>query len=468
MTAFHPPGMPQLSQQDEQLVAYLDGELTLPEREALETQLMASAPLRQRMRELQSGWALLDELPSTTVDDRFTQTTLELVAADLSEKHPKAWCRWGRALLLVSLALALACLGAVIVYGARHARFLRQLADLPIIENLDAYLAIDDLDWLEQISRNDQWNELIEAAELAGAFGPAGLPTYPSPLTDIPPSGVERTVRQLDPAAHSRLHSAWNRFQELPPDRQADVRSRAARVAGSTDPAKLLQTLHAYARFRSHWSSETRGAIERGSHDERQAAFEQALERSRRTWLRQLGEEDSEVLYGVLHVIASDWLNQIQRRAEHFPGYGGDSLRAFWQAPVPSQFEDREAMLLHSVFVRRRGMSSFFRLNADDYDALKAVLSDPLREALDTLMPHPLMQHEVLLSWAIESVQRKSKVARVDSLLALEQIDRLEVELSPPDEMFLSLQRRTQEWQRGGPPAPRSPWPTPNSRRPDR
>src|SRR6185295_11421829 len=62
------------------LVAYLDGELSDDETRRIE-ELMASDPrVRQELQRLERTWDLLDGLPKAEVDRSFTSTTVEMIA----------------------------------------------------------------------------------------------------------------------------------------------------------------------------------------------------------------------------------------------------------------------------------------------------------------------------------------------------------------------------------------------------
>lgn len=438
---------------DEQLVAYLDGELQPDERAQLEQRLVEESGLRQRLKELQSGWQLLDELPQATVDARFTQTTLELVAADVVA--PAGRCgtgprRWMRGLTIVLSTLVLAVLGALGVYASRQVALRRQLVDLPVIEHLDAYLVADDLAWLTEVSQNELWLETVDAAEAAGAFGPAGLPAAQSMLAQAPVAQRVAVLQQLEPAERSRLDLAWQRFENLPSEKQQEVRRRAEQVSEAPQREQLLRTLEAYARLRANWSVETRTALDTGTADQRRQAFTDALSGSRELWLRQLGDEDSEAVYQVLHVVAEDWLRRIFDERENMSPWWNAQVKSFLDNSYQDKFANREAAILHFVFVRRRGMSAL-RLRDDDLFAMKSVVSDPVREALDSFYPTPQKQNEVLYGWAIEAVRRKTHTARVESLLALDAEDRLDVELSPPHELFPLLERKSRGSQQPDP-----------------
>ena len=76
--------LPDMEQIDEQLTAYLDGELSPAEAGALERNLVDDERLRIRLAELRQSYDLLDEVPETPHNQRFTKSTLELVIKDLS------------------------------------------------------------------------------------------------------------------------------------------------------------------------------------------------------------------------------------------------------------------------------------------------------------------------------------------------------------------------------------------------
>ena len=64
----------------EQLVAYLDGELDADASRRVEEWLANDPRVRAALQRLDRTWELLDELETPLVRDGFTQTTLEMVA----------------------------------------------------------------------------------------------------------------------------------------------------------------------------------------------------------------------------------------------------------------------------------------------------------------------------------------------------------------------------------------------------
>ena len=65
---------------DEELVAYLDGELDAENGRRIEALLASDPEVRRRLQSLERTWDLLDELDAAPAGEPFTQTTLEMVA----------------------------------------------------------------------------------------------------------------------------------------------------------------------------------------------------------------------------------------------------------------------------------------------------------------------------------------------------------------------------------------------------
>ncbi len=71
--------------EDDELVAYLDGELDAETARRLEQRLEADQQLRRKYRQMAVSWDLLDQLPRAKVDDAFTRHTVETVAIAVSD-----------------------------------------------------------------------------------------------------------------------------------------------------------------------------------------------------------------------------------------------------------------------------------------------------------------------------------------------------------------------------------------------
>jgi anti-sigma factor RsiW len=151
----------------EQLVAYLDGELTPDEAQHVERRLGQDESFRQLLRSLQEAWDLLDELPQPTLDDSFTQTTVEMVAVRMAEDvrteqhhwQRRRWTRRGLQVAGVALSLVLGFSAMRYVQNRSNRELLQ---DLPVIEHVDLYAEVDDLAFLETLVDAEVFTEIAE------------------------------------------------------------------------------------------------------------------------------------------------------------------------------------------------------------------------------------------------------------------------------------------------------------------
>jgi anti-sigma factor RsiW len=148
----------------ERLVAYLDGELDPEGARDVESRLARDAEYRRRLQQLQQSWDLLDQLPKAQVDPSFTQTTIALVAVratddvDQQQSARQRRRRYGAAVggLAAALAFGAAYLGTS-WFGDRENR--RLLRDLPVIQRLDEYRYVENIQFLRMLDREGMFAE---------------------------------------------------------------------------------------------------------------------------------------------------------------------------------------------------------------------------------------------------------------------------------------------------------------------
>jgi anti-sigma factor RsiW len=141
---------------EEELVAYLDGELTPAEQARVERRLAGDEAYRQKLAQLQRAWDLLDLLQRAEPDAEFTRSTVEMVAIQqekeakqeqnaITRKQVLWWLGGG-----VAIALS-AIIGFFVVRYQLEAPERQLLRDLPVIERVDQLRSIESLEFLEKL-----------------------------------------------------------------------------------------------------------------------------------------------------------------------------------------------------------------------------------------------------------------------------------------------------------------------------
>ncbi len=153
-----PPTIDEDDLEREELVAYLDDELEADAADRVEQRLSTDPNYRQRLAQLQRAWDMLDSLPKAEVPESFTQSTVEMVVSQLTNDIEKqegatgrkrfAW--WG----IGTAALTATVLAGYFAVTAKTAAENRQMVDdLPIIQNVDMFLATTDIEFLKELDK---------------------------------------------------------------------------------------------------------------------------------------------------------------------------------------------------------------------------------------------------------------------------------------------------------------------------
>jgi len=142
---------------DEELVAYLDGELSRDQAAKIERRMADDPKYAARLNQLQRAWDLLDTLNRTEADDDFVHSTVEMVAVHAVEeaKTQKVRIVRRRNFAWVAIAILVFAVSGVTYFAIRHRleRPNRELVqNLPLIERVDDYQNIDNLEFVKQLA----------------------------------------------------------------------------------------------------------------------------------------------------------------------------------------------------------------------------------------------------------------------------------------------------------------------------
>ncbi len=141
---------------EEELVAYLDGELDDAANARIERRLADDSQYRLRLQKLQRAWDMLELLPQSKASEAFTQSTVEMVTVKVTHDIEQARGSWfGKEQLLwiatVAGILVGLMIGFVVTRTVVTADNRRLVRDLPVIENFDLYYHVDTIEFLRQL-----------------------------------------------------------------------------------------------------------------------------------------------------------------------------------------------------------------------------------------------------------------------------------------------------------------------------
>lgn len=159
------------SEQREDLVAYLDGELGGDQSRAIDQALVNSPVARHEVEMLTRTWEMLDLLPQEKAPETFTQTTMHTISLEekteptvnLDQYLPQIRFFLMALVWLVSVSLA-SWLGFTIANSWVENPTDQLVEDLPVIQNLELYESLNiegatGVDLLKELERTGALDE---------------------------------------------------------------------------------------------------------------------------------------------------------------------------------------------------------------------------------------------------------------------------------------------------------------------
>jgi hypothetical protein len=254
---------------DETLVAFLDGELD-PQRDIeIQRQREVDPELDARIRSLEAGWKLLDQLPALPANPRLAQTTIELIARDLVAHQSGSRSDWYKSVFW-AVPVVLGLLSGLTYGWWQNFRADRQtMADLPVMVHFRELEHVKSADWLDELIGVDN---LLEA----------GLPLYKG--EDFPelPEGTDQLAawcNELPARQKQLLVESYKLFRATPPERQAQLRQITEKIQAPM-PNLHRQVLKAYrGLIRQISSTELLQIASAGDYQARKLALQKVIDR---------------------------------------------------------------------------------------------------------------------------------------------------------------------------------------------
>ena len=361
---------------DEQLTAYLDGELSAEEASRIENRLVDDEGLRVRLAELRKAYDLLDELPETPHNQRFTRSTLELVIKDLSvtQSHVvnsivkptnKAdWWALPRVLILVGL---FAVTGITSGFGLRWLKTNQELRDLGLIAGLPGMSGINELSIAIKLSEQKAAIDILKSQN-RDRLVPA-----------VPKSIAERKVwiENLTPLQIGKLANRREALDKLDRDTYARLSSIETQIENRPDSEQIQETIHVIGLVLDSFSSADRSDLDVLNQDQKTTYLKEKLcFAAARVYATQISPDDAKAL--------DEWNNKFFRPA------------LFEELQPTRSFETKD--LLSTLWSRRLLERGFQMENQSDLVAsLAHSLSDTGRSLLEGVSKND--QLKVLSSW---------------------------------------------------------------------
>lgn len=219
---------------DDDLVAYLDGELDADATHAMEERLAADEAARRKAEGLRKTFDLLDHLPKTEPSPSFASRTLtqirpaaELPAASSPGVIPPPARPWKAVPWVAALAVAAAAGYFFHLLARPHLEALdpakRTSEQVRLLERLPLLFGADDLEFVRQLDQPDYFGEADHDA--AGTHGSAET------WTSVELEQLENLFKEFPPARQQQLRKLDDDLARQEPDRQTHLLNVLERYA---------------------------------------------------------------------------------------------------------------------------------------------------------------------------------------------------------------------------------------------
>ncbi len=370
---------------NEQLVAYLDGELDAESARRIEAQLASNANVRRRLQSLERTWELLDDLDAAPVGEPFTRTTLEMVALaagdDLAQSRIEApRRRRRRRLQILGVLAAAAAVGFLGVWLFTPDTNRRLIDNLPVLEQFEEYRETGTIGFLRQLRNENLFPPKTPS--------PSGV-VAAKPEDAIPEDTAARRllIERMTPDAKAELARVEDRFDHLAPEDRQALRQLHNDLQKASDREELRGSMHEYYEWSKTLTSYSGESLSKMSSGERlQWVKEQRkLEQSHAAVPRLVGPDPAK--------FATWYRAFIARHKDDFQ----KSLTPAEQRKFSESDEERRSMI-ETRMVRAINSHELLPIMTDgDLSQLRGQLSDAARKQMED--SPSLGQWHMVLRW---------------------------------------------------------------------
>ncbi len=350
---------------DEDLGAYLDGELSETEQSALESQLTSDNELADRLSRVKNEWQILGclgtgPLETESISDDFTKSTMAMAAVELErrsllEKFGGQWKRIASGLLALTIGFGLILVPSIVQYRQR-------LRDLPAIVNLDLYEHANSVDFLRQLNqsglfaREIDWDDTFSEPngdEISVPLAPSARPdSGPAQARALARTGAPEgeiadraggdafdpfvgideyptRIEQMPSARKGDLQRNRDRYEKFSATKQEKLRTLHESLVAADDRDQLYAVLARYQSWLSTVEPVKKAQLKSVAPSERVEQIRELLGEQERVRFLQLSDESQLLPQDVDAVIR--WLNQyIARHLDDFRDQIPDQFRRFF------------------------------------------------------------------------------------------------------------------------------------------
>lgn len=290
----------------EELVAYLDGELSASESESVELRIGQDHHARSELQRFDRVWNALDHLPPVTVSDGFTRTTIEMAAVEakkelahethmLPVKRRQRWLKW-TALVAAAVVSGFAALAMLLPNPNRDLYI-----NLPVVMQLDAYSEVRDAEFLRLLdAKAGEW--------LMADWGPevAGDAEALANLTTASYRQRRAYVDQLSGDDRTQLASQHRRYQSLSGEMRDELQDWHTALATDPHAPQLQKTMLAYYAWLSQQDEIEQASLRSLSANQRLQRVERMHKEQARRSRVSLSSQNSQALRNAIEAMVAD------------------------------------------------------------------------------------------------------------------------------------------------------------------